>query len=155
MIVRKMRPEEFDATMTLFGYYFDEAVEAIPRMAQEHDENSILETIRKFASDYQYCWFNAYEGQRPVGFIAGYITTCPWNNKLVYANIGFVYLLKSHRNMANFKELYNKFTEWSTLVDAYEITAGDIGIDIDRSRTLYEHLGFEPMLLMRKPGAAQ
>lgn len=150
MIVRKMRPDEFDATITLFNYYFDEAVESIPKMAEEYDENSILETIRKFATNYEYCWFNAYVNQRPVGFIAGYLTACPWNNQLVYANIGFVYLLEGHRNLDNFRELYTEFESWAKLANAYEITAGDIGINLDRSRTLYEHFGFEPMLLMRR-----
>jgi hypothetical protein len=152
MIVRKMRPEEFDATIILFNYYFDEAAEKIPRMNEEFDENSILETIRRFATNYEYCWFNMYDGQRPVGFIAGYITTCPWNKSLIYANIGFVYLLKTHRTMDNFRALMDEFMTWSRLVEAYEITAGDIGIDIERSQKLYEHFGFEPMLLMRRLG---
>jgi GNAT superfamily N-acetyltransferase len=145
-----MRPDEFDATMTLFNYYFDEAVEAIPRMADEYNENSILETIRKFATNYEYCWFNAYSGQRPVGFVAGYMSSCPWNDQLISANIAFVYLLEGHRNLDNFRELYKEFEQWARLINAYEITAGDIGIELDRSRTLYEHFGFEPMLLMRR-----
>lgn len=150
MNIRKMHPNEFDATMTLFNYYFDEAVESIPRMAEEHDENSILETIRKFATNFEYCWFNAYDGQRPVGFIAGYMTQCPWNSSLVYANIGFLFLLPSHRNWENLRALYDEFEKWARTIDAYEITIGDIGINLERSRTLYERLGFEPMLLMRQ-----
>lgn len=150
MIVRKMQAHELDATMILFNYYRDEAIEAIPRIAEEYDENSMIETIRTYASKYEYVWFNAYEGQRPVGFIGGYLTENPWNHSLVTANISFVFLLKSHRTLENFKMLMAKFEEWARLCEAVEISAGDIGIDIPRSQKLYEHFDFKPLLLMTK-----
>jgi GNAT superfamily N-acetyltransferase len=150
MIVRKMLPQEFDQTMILFGYYRDEAIESLPKIAEEYDENSVLETIRLYASNYEYCWFNMYEGNRPVGFVAGYASACPWNKKKLSANIAFIYVLKSHRNMERFKGLLDKFTEWAKTIDADEITGGDIGINPERTQALYENFGFKPLVMMSK-----
>lgn len=150
MIVRKMLPNELDSTVICFNYYRDEAIESMPRIAEEYDENSMVQTIRGYAIKSEFCWFNAMEGQRVVGFIGGYITSCPWNNKILSSNIAFIYLLPSHRGLENFKQLYNCFLAWSKDMGCEEITAGDIGIDIERSRRVYEHLGFKEILLMTK-----
>jgi len=146
MIVRRMQAHELDATMILFNYYRDEAIEALPRIADEYDENSMVMTVRSYASHAEYCWFNAYEGQRPVGFIAGVLTPCPWNKDLIIAHISFVYMLPSHRSLANFKQLMQEFEGWAKECKCYQITGGDIGIDLDRSQKLYEYFGFTPML---------
>lgn len=150
MIVRKMNPQEFDSTMICFNYYRDEAIESMPRIADEYDENSMIETVRLYAVNYEYTWLNAYEGQRIVGFIAGYLTTSPWNKELVTANVAFVYLLPTHRSLENFKSLMKGLEEWAFMCGAVEVTAGDIGIDIERRQKLYEHVGFKPLLLMSK-----
>jgi len=150
MIVRKMRPEEFNSTINLFGYYRDEAIESLPRIADEYDENSVLETIRKYATKYEYCWFNAIDNQRPVGFVAGYFTACPWNKSIISANIVFIYLLPSHRNMDNFRELLKSFEEWARMGKATELTAGDIGIDPERTQRLFEYFDFKPGVWMGK-----
>lgn len=150
MIVRQAQAQELDATVTLFNYYFDEAAEKIPAMTDEYDENSIIMTIRNYMISYEHVWFNAMEGQRPVGFIAGSMGTIPWNDQLVVANLSFIYLLPSHRTMDNFRELYNQFEAWAKNIKAYKISAGDIGIDIERSQKIYEYMGFEPILLMTK-----
>jgi len=150
MIVRKMRPEEFDATMTLVGYYADEASRAVSGFADEYDENSARETVRLYASNYEYCWFNAYDNTRPVGFIAGYFVACPWNQDIVNAHIAFVYMLESHRTLSNFQELIDQFEAWARIARVKQITAGDIGIDPDRTKKLYEHFGFKSDLSMSK-----
>jgi hypothetical protein len=150
MIVRKLQPHEMDGQVTLFQYYFDEAVEVIPSMAEEYDENSVLETIREFAILHTHCWFVALEGQRPVGFVAGFVSECPWNKEILYTNIAFIYLLETHRNMDNFRQLMAEFTSWSKNVKAKKITAGDIGINTDKMRKLYEHFDFKEILLMVK-----
>jgi len=150
MIVRKMLPQEFDSTVNLFGYYRDEAIESLPKIADEYDENSMLDSIRLYASNWEYCWFNAYDGTRPVGFVAGYISVCPWNKEIITANISFIYLLESHRSLSNFKSLLNEFTAWAKIASATEITGGDIGINPERMKTLYESFGFKPLLLMSK-----
>jgi len=150
MIVREMYVNEFDATVICFNYYRDAAIESIPQIEEEYDENSVIKTIKARASRAEHCWFNAYDGQRIVGFVAGTLIPQPWNHQILSANIDFVFLLDSHRNMDNFKLLMKKFEEWARHRGATSITGGDIGIDIDRTRTLFKHLGFTPMLLMNK-----
>jgi GNAT superfamily N-acetyltransferase len=150
MIVREMSVSDFDATVICFGYYRDEAIESIPQIEAEYDENSVIKTIRARASRAEHCWFNAYDGSRVVGFIAGTVIPQPWNHEILTANIDFIFLLETHRTFNNFKQLMNKFEQWAEVRGATSVTGGDIGIDIDRSRTLFEHMGFKPMLLMNK-----
>ncbi len=109
MIVRKMQPHELEATVICFNYYRDEAIEALPRIAGEYNENSMVQTIRGYAIKNEFCWFNAYEGQRVVGFIGGYITDLPWNQEILTANISFVYLLPAHRSLECFRSSDNEF----------------------------------------------
>ena len=144
MIVRQMQPREFDPTVILFGRYFDEAAESIPSMTDEYDENAVIETIKTFASKWDHCWFNAYDNQRPVGFVAGYASECPWNKNIIDANIAFIYLIESHRNMDNFRELLTGFEGWARSIKAKTITAGDIGINPERTQKLFEHFDFKP-----------
>jgi GNAT superfamily N-acetyltransferase len=150
MIVRKMLPVEFDSTVNLFGYYFDEAAEALPKMTNEYDENSIIDTIRHYASHWDHCWYNVYDNQRPVGFVAGYAAECAWNKNIIDAHIAFIFLLDSHKNMDNFRLLLNKFEEWAKTIKAANITAGDIGINPERTEKLYSHFGFKPGVWMGK-----
>lgn len=150
MIIRKMRPEEFDVTVNLFHYYRDEAIESLPHIEDEYDENSVINTIRRHASQWDHIWLNAYVNTRPVGFVAGFISECPWNSNLIDANVSFIYLLDSHKNMDNFRELYAGFEEWAKTCKARAITAGDIGINPDRFKKLFEHMGFKERLLMEK-----
>jgi hypothetical protein len=150
MIVRKMMPVEFDVTVNLFGYYRDEAVKSMPIIEEEYDEDSVLETIRHYATQWDHCWFNAYDNTRPVGFVSGYASGCPWNRDKIVANIAFIYLLDSHKTMENFRSLLKQFEEWSRTIGAKQITAGDIGIDMARSQKLYEHFGFKPVLFTVK-----
>ena len=150
MIVREMYVNEFDSTVICFNYYRDRAIESIPQIEEEYDENSVIKTIKARASRAEHCWFNAYDGQRIVGFVAGTLIPQPWNHQILSANIDFIFLIDTHRNMDNFRLLMKKFEEWARHRGATSITGGDIGIDIDRTRTLFEHLGFTPMLLMNK-----
>ena len=145
-----MQPQEFDYTVTLFNRYFDEAAEAIPGMAEQWNEQSVISTIKHFASHWDHIWYNCYEGNRPVGFIAGYASDTPWNKEILNANIAFVYLTEDCRNMDNFRAMMNEFNSWATLIGASKITGGDIGINSDRMKTLYEYYDFEPMLFMIK-----
>jgi hypothetical protein len=150
MIIRPMQPQEFDNTIICFQYYRDEAIESLPRIADEYDENSVMKTIKNFATKLDHCWFNAYEGTRVVGFIAGYASECPWNSEIIDANIAFIYMLDSHKNLNNFRELMVKFEEWARIIKAQNITGGDIGINPERTQKLYEHFGFKPGVWMNK-----
>jgi hypothetical protein len=146
MIVRKMNPHEIDNMMILADYYRDEA--EIP--LDEYDENSIMASIKQYASLSQYFLFVAMDGTRPVGLIAGYMTPTPWNKKLLNAHCQFIFLLKSHRTMENFRMLYQSFEEWGRMNDVKQLTAGDIGINFERSEKLWTHLGFVPECWMSK-----
>ena len=150
MIIRKMQPSEFDSTIICFEYYRDEAIESLPRIADEYDENSVMKTIKNFATKWDHCWFNAYEGSRVVGFVAGYASECPWNTEIIDANIAFIFMLDSHKNMDNFRQLMAKFEEWARTIKAQNITGGDIGINPERTQKLYEHFDFKPGVWMNK-----
>jgi hypothetical protein len=150
MIVKILTPEHFDITLNLFQYYRDEAIESLPYIAEEYDENSVIETIRNFGILESHCWLNLYHGQRPVGFVAGYLVNKPWNNQCLIGHIQFIYIVEEHRNLENFKTLLDGFQEWSVARGARELMAGDIGINPDRMRKLYEHFGFKSLLTMTK-----
>lgn len=137
MIIRKMRADEIDTTVNLFKYYIEEA----NLTDDQWDENSLLEGIREFNIQAEYCWLNAYEGQRPIGLVAGCLTKPIYSRKLE-AHINYIFLLESHRNMANFRELVTAFESWASSMRACEITAGDIGINPDRTRKLFTALDF-------------
>lgn len=150
MLVRKMQPQEIDVTVNLFGYYRDEAIQSLPEIEEQYDSDSVLSTIRLYNSHYEYCWFNAYDGQRPVGLVSGCITSVPWNNKIFTAHIDMIYLLDSHRNMDNFRLLLNSVQQWAKTLGCTKITAGDIGINPERTQKIYSHFGFTPGVWMSK-----
>lgn len=150
MIIRPMQPQELDATMVCFQQYRDEAIQSLPRIRDEYDENSVVQTIRTFATKCDHCWFNAYEGTRVVGFIGGYASECPWNSAIIDANIAFIYMLDTHKNINNFRELMVCFEAWARTIKASNITGGDIGINPQRTQRLYEHFDFKPGVWMNK-----
>jgi|TARA_R110000803_G_scaffold153596_1_gene218504 GNAT superfamily N-acetyltransferase len=150
MIVRKMRPEEIDVTVNLCKYYASEASELMPEIEEQFDTNSVINLVRGRTIQDSFFWFNAYEGTRPVGFVSGTMTTPQWNENIVYAHIDLIFVLKEHRNMQSFKQLINQVEEWGAIFDVQKITAGDIGIDVERSRKLYESIGFSEALWMYK-----
>lgn len=150
MIVRSMQPHEIDVTVNLFNYYKEEAVESLPSIEDEYDTNSVLETIRMYNTYNEYSWFNAYDGQRPVGLIAGCITNVPWNRKILVAHIDMIYVLPSHRSLENLNMLYTNFEQWAKNCGCTKITAGDIGINPARTEKIYTHFGFERGVFMIK-----
>jgi len=150
MIVRKLQPYEFDATMNLFNYYRDEAIEAVPAIGEEYDENSMINTVRHYSSAWDHIWLNAYVNTRPVGFVAGFLSPLPWNKNIIEASISFIFLHESYRNMDSFRELLNAFEEWARICKAKNIIAGDVGINPERTQKLYEHFDFKPGVWMSK-----
>lgn len=150
MIIRTMQVSELDATINLIKYYMDEAAQVMPELAEEFDENSIINTLKKFNIGPQYVWFNAYEGQRPVGLISGYLVHKPWNEKIFDGHIAFIYVLPSHRSLDVFKQLVGKFEEWAKMCNCSRITGGDIGINEDRTKAIYEQIGFDQILALAK-----
>lgn len=151
MIIERLKPVDFDATIDLFDQYYAEAVESIPSMADDYDEESIINFVRTYASHWQHSWSLAFAGStRPVGFVAGTVINEPWNETILNANIDMIYLDPEHRSMDNFKALVDHFTNWARSAGARRITAGDIGINPERTEKIYRHLGFEPACFLVK-----
>jgi GNAT superfamily N-acetyltransferase len=137
VIVRKPRADEIDNILIVMEYYRDEA--DLPD--GEYDADAMLETVRDYMIHADQCWFNLYEGSRVVGIIGGYVAQIPWSHRLM-AHIQFVYTLPSHRNLTNARMLVDRFTQWSQEMGAVKISAGDIGIDTERTRAFYQQVGF-------------
>lgn len=150
MIVRKIRPEEIDVTINLCKRYANEAVELLPEIEEQFDHDSVVNTVRNRTAQDSYFWFNAFENTRPVGFISGTMTTPQWNENIFYAHIDLIYVVKEHRNINTFKSLIENVEEWADMFGCQKLTAGDIGIDVERNRKLYESIGFKQGLWMIK-----
>lgn len=151
VLVQKLKPVDLDAAVDLFEQYYAEAVEVLPDMRDEYDEGSMIETIRTYASHYQHCWYLGFvDSTRPIALCAGSLTPTPWNENILNANIDMIYIVPEHRSMDNFKTLVDYFNAWAAQFGARKITAGDIGINPDRTEKVYKHLGFEPACFLTR-----
>ena len=137
MIIRRPRSDELDNIIIVMEYYRDEA----NLEDDDYDSNTMIETVREFLINPSHAWYCLYENQRMVGVVAGYLCPVPWNKKIT-ANVQFLYVLPSHRNLANAVKLLKEFEIWAWNQGAIKITAGDIGIDVERTQTFYEHCGY-------------
>ena len=144
MIVRQIKPEEIDVTVTLTRYYAQECAESMPRIAEEYDVNSAIQTIRTRTIQPQSTWLNMYDNGRPVGFVSGIITTAPWNNEVVFSVIDLFYIHKSHRNMENFRQLIAGFEEWAAQFNSQTVFVSDMGVNTDRTFKVFEFIGYKP-----------
>lgn len=150
MIVRQMRPDEIDITVTLFRYYAQEAAEANARFGEEFDVNSVIKSIRARTVHPNTVWLNMYDQGRPVGFITGTVSQCPWNHEIMYANAEMFFILQSHRNMETFRDLVEAFEQWAAQFNAQHISASDMGINPERTRKVFEFLGFKNAVFLYK-----
>lgn len=137
VIVRQPRADELDITVILMEYYRDEA--NLPE--GEYDDREMLNSIRRYMTSADYCWFNLYEGSRPVGLVAGYVAQIPWSTRLM-AHVQFLFTLPSHRNIANARMLTDEFESWARNCGCVRLSAGDIGINPERTRAFYQQVGF-------------
>lgn len=137
MVVRPPRADELDTTIILMEYYRDEA--NLPD--GEYDSDAMAATVKNYMVHHDHCWFNLYDGQRPVGLVGGYIAQLPWSTKLI-AHIQFLFILPSHRNIENGRKLTQMFEEWAKNLGAVKISAGDIGINPERTRAFYKQVGY-------------
>jgi hypothetical protein len=133
-----MEPNEIDGVITLFNYYREAA--AIPD--DKYDENRLLTTLREYAIRSQLFLRIAYNGQRPIGIIGGFLSEDPVDTDFT-ANIQFCYLIPEFDNFDNYKELISVFTEWATACKVSAIRAIDIGSNYERLREVYERLDFD------------
>lgn len=149
MIVRKIHPGEIDNLLNIIHQYAEEAAETMPEIAGEIEDSVIVENIRKWSIQHTFNLLVAFEGERPVGFIAGALVQLPYTST-PQANISFIFMTETHRTMDNFRLLLNNFENWAKTAGCKKIFSGDIGIDIERSRKLYTYLGFKEGLYVSK-----
>ena len=91
-----------------------------------------------------------YDGTRPVGFITGSVSSAPWNNRITFAHIEMFYIMQSHRNIDSFRQLIAAFEQWSNTFEPQHISVSDAGVDPERTKKLFEHIGFKPQTFLTK-----
>lgn len=149
MEIRKIHPGEVDDLISIIHQYAEEAAEQMPEIAGEISDNIIVENIRAWSIQHTHNLLVAFDNTRPVGFVAGFITQMPWGSTF-QASIQFLYLTESHRNMDNFRSLLEAFEDWARSRKATKVFAGDIGIDVERSRKVYGYVGYTEGLFVTK-----
>jgi GNAT superfamily N-acetyltransferase len=137
MIIRRPRSTDLDNIIIVMEYYRDEA----NLSDDEYHSDSMIQTVREYLIDPSHAWFCLYDRDRIVGVVAGYLCPVPWS-KQITANVQFLYVLPSHRNLVDAVKLLKEFEIWAWNQGAVKITAGDIGIDVERTKTFYEHCGY-------------
>jgi hypothetical protein len=137
MLVRNLRPLDINDLMILMNYYKDE----INVSDEQWDENSLIQSVKRYASNAQYTFLVAIDNQRLVGLCAGTVVSEVYNTELKTL-IQMFFLLPSHRNQENYKQLYNEFVNWSTLIGVDKIGLSDIGDNPKRIKPIGDMLGF-------------
>jgi hypothetical protein len=137
MIIRKMDPEEMDLIVNLFEYYRDEADIADDKW----DDQRVVKVIKNYSISWNLFFRIAYEGQRPIGVIGGFVSEDPITGERASA-IQFNYLKPDYASVSNYRQLVTQFVDWSKEVQAESIKCMDIGDNPARLDEVYEELGF-------------
>lgn len=140
MIIREMLPREIDGVITLFNYYRD-AVDIDP---DRYDENRVIMTVREYNIRHNLCFRVAFNGQRPVGVIGGFLSEDPVESE-VTATVQFCFLLDEFATVDNYRSLLDEFESWSSQFNVSAIRCIDIGRNPNRLKTVYDQLGFDPI----------
>jgi|TARA_R110000822_G_scaffold190302_3_gene329094 GNAT superfamily N-acetyltransferase len=145
-----MRPEEIDVNVNLWRQYYIEASDAVSAIQDTWDQGSIVDSIRHRTIHPEFCYFNIFDNARPIGFITGAVTQAAWNHEIFYGHVEYIYVLEEKRSMRVFQQLIDEFETWAKGFGATQITAGDIGINPERTRKLYQSIGFKEGCFMSK-----
>lgn len=137
MIIREMSPSEIDSVVNLFEYYRQDA----GITDEKYSENRVIATVREYAIRTQLFLRVAYNGQRPVGLIGGFLSQDPVDTDLI-ATIQFCYLLPEFNDISNYSLLIKEFTTWAEQCKATAVRAIDIGENLSRLQDIYDELGF-------------
>lgn len=140
MLLRPMLPSEIDLVINLFNYYRDEA----GITDEKYSENRVLATVREYSIRGNLFFRVAFNGQRPVGVIGGFLSEDPVDTELS-ATVQFNYLLPEFASVENYEQMLNEFETWATACKATAIRAIDIGNNPNRLKDLYDELGFNPI----------
>ncbi len=91
----------------------------------------------------QCCFVYEVEGEGIVGAVIGAIVPYFFGNDLIACDDA-IYVKEKFRNFYAARKLINKFSEWGKSKGAKEICLGlSSGLATDRTKKLYEYLGFE------------
>lgn len=140
MIIRPMDPREMDVVLNLFNYY----KEAADISDEKWDDGKVIRTIKEYCIRPHLFFRVAFIGTRPIGVIGGFLSEDPVDSDLA-ATIQFCYLLPEHDDIANYAELIAEFQNWARTLGAQQMRAIDIGNNIDRLRSVYDLLDFDPI----------
>lgn len=140
MIIRPMEPREIDSVVILFNYYRD-AASIDP---ERYDENRVIMTVREYNIRPNLFFRVAFSGQTPVGLIGGFLSEDPVESE-VAATVQFLYLRDDHANINNYQLMLEEFESWARTFSVSAIRCIDIGNNIDRLRSVYDQLGFDPI----------
>ena len=142
-----MSSHEIDVVINLFQYFRDEIM--IPDA--EYDEDRILNFVRQYSINYNLFFEVAWEGQRPVGFVGGFLTEDPVVGAKV-AGLQVLFLLDSHKSTTNYQQLVQPFEEWAKMNQCKVIRCIDVGYRPNRLNSVLEDLNFQelPTVLMGK-----
>ena len=86
----------------------------------------------------------AFSGQKPIGLIGGFLSEDPVESE-VAATVQFLYLRDEYADVANYQLLLEEFESWAKTFSVSAIRCIDIGSNIDRLRSVYDQLGFDPI----------
>jgi len=140
MLVREMQPNEIDSVITLFNYYRDEALVN----DEKYSEDRVLQTVRQYCIKPSLFFRVAYNGQRPVGVIGGFLSEDPVESDLT-ATIQFNYLLPEFASVNGYEQLITEFEIWAKACKATALRAIDIGSNLNRLQDVYSELDFNPI----------
>ena len=126
--------------VTLFNYYRD-AASIDP---ERYDENRVILTVREYNIRPNLFFRVAFSGQKPIGLIGGFLSEDPVESE-VAATVQFLYLRDEYADVANYQLLLEEFESWAKTFSVSAIRCIDIGSNIDRLRSVYDQLGFDPI----------
>ena len=140
MIIRQMEPSELDLVVNVFEYYRDET----NITDEQWDLERVVKTIKHYAITWGLFFRVAFEGQRPIGVIGGFVTEDPITGERASA-IQFCYLKPDYADVGNYRQLINEFIDWSKTVNATSLKCLDIGNNPNRLADVYESIGIVPL----------
>lgn len=140
MIIRPMNPEELDLVVNVFEYYRDDA-----NISDEQwNLQRVVQTIKHYTITWGLFFRVAYDGQRPIGVIGGFVAEDPITAE-ASAAIQFCYLKPGYDDLNNYRQLVTEFYDWAKSVNASSIKCLDIGNNPDRLSDIWEGLGYYPL----------
>lgn len=142
MIIRPMNPEELDLVVNVFEYYRDDA-----NISDEQwNLQRVVQTIKHYTITWGLFFRVAYDGQRPVGVIGGFLAEDPITGE-GGAAIQFCYLKPGYAELGNYRQLVDEFMTWAKSVHASSVKCLDIGNNPLRMSDIWEDLGFSTLPL--------